>query len=68
MSYKPLQTAMERITILTNLRKQNISFPEDFKRAGYEKQEILIKWALALTIRRRLNITTLILNLFPLPF
>lgn len=43
MCYKPLDTAMERIKILTKLRLKEILFPEDFISKKTEKQQYLIR-------------------------
>ncbi|XP_064415795.1 eIF-2-alpha kinase GCN2 [Latimeria chalumnae] len=46
MSYHPMSTASERISVLSNLRLPNIEFPEDFDDIQHEKQQIVISWLL----------------------
>lgn len=53
MSYKPLDTTMERITVLTNLRKKEIIFPQDFRKPSNDKQLFLISWLLDHDISKR---------------
>jgi hypothetical protein len=40
MCYKPLQTGMERVKILGELRSPGIIFPDDFDQIGMENQVI----------------------------
>lgn len=44
MCYKPLNTSMERIKILSGLRTKETSFPNDFKEIANEKQEFVIRF------------------------
>ncbi|KAG5896432.1 hypothetical protein JTB14_022511 [Gonioctena quinquepunctata] len=53
MCYKPLDTSMERIKILTKLRLKEIVFPEDFIEKQNEKQQLLIRWLLDHEISKR---------------
>ncbi|RZC35247.1 Pkinase, RWD and/or tRNA-synt His domain containing protein [Asbolus verrucosus] len=53
MCYRPLTTNMERITILTGLRKREIILPDDFANKQNTKQEILIKWLLNHDVSKR---------------
>lgn len=43
MCYKPLHTTMERITILTSLRKKEIILPQDFVNKPNKRQEIIVR-------------------------
>ncbi|XP_044265056.1 eIF-2-alpha kinase GCN2 [Tribolium madens] len=52
MCYKPLPTNMERIKILTNLRKKEIVLPEDFA-SGNPKQKFLVTWLLNHDVAKR---------------
>uniref|UniRef100_A0A6P7FHC6 non-specific serine/threonine protein kinase n=1 Tax=Diabrotica virgifera virgifera TaxID=50390 RepID=A0A6P7FHC6_DIAVI len=53
MCYKPLDTSMERIKILTKLRNKDIIFPPDFSEKNTGKQELLIRWLLDHDISKR---------------
>ncbi|CAH0551983.1 unnamed protein product [Brassicogethes aeneus] len=53
MCFKPLDTSMERIKILTGLRSKEITFPEEFLKKKNEKQETLIKLLLTHDITKR---------------
>ncbi|KAJ8980157.1 hypothetical protein NQ317_014652, partial [Molorchus minor] len=53
MCYKPLDTSMERIKILTKLRLKETVFPEDFVHKQNEKQLFLIRWLLNHDISKR---------------
>lgn len=44
MSYRPLDTSMERIKILSKLRMKEITFPEDFIDKKNEKQLYLVRY------------------------
>ncbi|XP_078262214.1 eIF-2-alpha kinase GCN2 isoform X2 [Rhinoraja longicauda] len=46
MSYHPMVTASERISILCKLRMPTIEFPEDFDEEKYSKQRLIIGWLL----------------------
>lgn len=46
MCYPPLNTGMERITILSGIRSKDIVFPVDFEKPENEKKETLIRWLL----------------------
>lgn len=52
MCYKPLTTNMERIKILTGLRKKEIILPEDFAPRN-TKQKFLVTWLLNHDISKR---------------
>lgn len=43
MCYKPLETSMERIKILTKLRMKEIMFPEDFVTKEKTRKQFLIR-------------------------
>ncbi|KAF4083863.1 hypothetical protein AMELA_G00122190 [Ameiurus melas] len=47
MSYRPMTTASERITVLSQLRKESIDFPEDFFEYENKTQRQLICWLLS---------------------
>ncbi|XP_050510024.1 eIF-2-alpha kinase GCN2 isoform X1 [Diabrotica virgifera virgifera] len=53
MCYKPLDTSMERIKILTKLRNKDIIFPPEFSEKNTGKQELLIRWLLDHDISKR---------------
>ncbi|XP_078419056.1 eIF-2-alpha kinase GCN2 isoform X2 [Cetorhinus maximus] len=46
MSYHPMDTASERIFVLSKLRMPTIEFPEDFKAEEYSKQRLIVGWLL----------------------
>ena len=46
MSYTPLQTGMERIKILTELRSESISIPSDFDETLLSQHAHIIRWLL----------------------
>ncbi|KAI4902047.1 hypothetical protein NFI96_033100 [Prochilodus magdalenae] len=46
MSYRPMTTASERITVLSQLRKESIDFPEDFSNYENGTQKKVICWLL----------------------
>uniref|UniRef100_A0A8B9LSI3 non-specific serine/threonine protein kinase n=1 Tax=Astyanax mexicanus TaxID=7994 RepID=A0A8B9LSI3_ASTMX len=46
MSYRPMATASERITVLSQLRKESIDFPEDFGDYESGAQKKVICWLL----------------------
>ncbi|XP_045185726.2 eIF-2-alpha kinase GCN2-like [Mercenaria mercenaria] len=46
MCYKPLQTGMERVKILGELRSKDIIFPEDFDQTEMENQCHILRWLL----------------------
>ncbi|KAJ1128647.1 hypothetical protein NDU88_007022 [Pleurodeles waltl] len=46
MSYRPMDTASERISVLSNLRQPTIIFPKDFAQEKNEKQKRVICWLL----------------------
>ncbi|CAG9763995.1 unnamed protein product [Ceutorhynchus assimilis] len=52
MCYKPLETGMERIKILTKLRMKDITFPEEFCQKN-ERAQFLIRWLLNHDISKR---------------
>lgn len=45
MFYRPLETSMERIKILSKLRMKETNFPEDFIDKKNENQVNLIRYA-----------------------
>nr|XP_033809126.1 eIF-2-alpha kinase GCN2 [Geotrypetes seraphini] len=46
MSYHPMNTASERISVLSQLRQPSIIFPEDFDPLKNEKQRLVVTWLL----------------------
>ncbi|KAA0711614.1 eIF-2-alpha kinase GCN2 [Triplophysa tibetana] len=46
MSYRPMSTASERISVLGQLRKDSINFPEDFSQYESGTQRKVISWLL----------------------
>ena len=38
MCYRPLSTGMERVKVLSNIRTESISFPEDFDEVNMPNQ------------------------------
>ncbi|XP_051868966.1 LOW QUALITY PROTEIN: eIF-2-alpha kinase GCN2-like [Pristis pectinata] len=46
MSYHPMATASERISVLSKLRMPTIEFPEDFGEEKCSKQRLIIGWLL----------------------
>ncbi|XP_075470288.1 eIF-2-alpha kinase GCN2 isoform X3 [Ascaphus truei] len=46
MSYRPMDTSSERISVLSKLRQAAIVFPEDFENLDSEKQRKVITWLL----------------------
>ncbi|XP_040188349.1 eIF-2-alpha kinase GCN2 isoform X1 [Rana temporaria] len=46
MSYRPMDTSSERITVLSMLRQSSIVFPNDFENPEMEKQRKVITWLL----------------------
>ncbi|CAG5866312.1 unnamed protein product [Menidia menidia] len=46
MSYRPMTTGAERISVLSQLRMEPLSFPEDFDAATQAKQKQVIEWLL----------------------
>ncbi|XP_054828909.1 eIF-2-alpha kinase GCN2 isoform X2 [Eublepharis macularius] len=46
MSYHPVNTASERIFVLSQLRLPSIVFPEDFDEVKYAKQKLVVTWLL----------------------
>ncbi|XP_053331392.1 eIF-2-alpha kinase GCN2 [Spea bombifrons] len=46
MSYRPMDTSSERISVLSKLRQPSIAFPDDFDPLEYEKQRKVITWLL----------------------
>ncbi|XP_073495017.1 eIF-2-alpha kinase GCN2 isoform X1 [Phyllobates terribilis] len=46
MSYKPMDTSSERISVLGMLRQPSIGFPNDFEKPETEKQRKVITWLL----------------------
>ncbi|XP_056630081.1 eIF-2-alpha kinase GCN2 [Diorhabda sublineata] len=53
MCYRPLNTSMERIKILTKLRTKEIVFPPDFIEKNSEKKILLIRWLLEHDVSKR---------------
>ncbi|CAH1116543.1 unnamed protein product [Phaedon cochleariae] len=53
MCYRPLETSMERIKILTKLRCKEVTFPDDFVNKKNEKQQLLIRWLLDHDLSKR---------------
>ncbi|XP_040916157.1 eIF-2-alpha kinase GCN2 [Toxotes jaculatrix] len=47
MSYRPMITGAERISVLTKLREEPIIFPEDFTEYGQRTQRTVIEWLLS---------------------
>ena len=50
MCYKPLQTGMERVKILGDLRSQDIAFPVDFDQTRMENQVIGILFCIMIIL------------------
>ncbi|KAL4238496.1 Eukaryotic translation initiation factor 2 alpha kinase 4 [Mactra antiquata] len=46
MCYKPLQTGMERVKILGELRSREIILPEDFDQIEMPNQSVILRWLL----------------------
>ena len=46
MCYRPLTTGMERVKILSNVRKESIELPEDFDEIERPKEVHIIRWLL----------------------
>ncbi|XP_063803267.1 eIF-2-alpha kinase GCN2 isoform X2 [Pseudophryne corroboree] len=46
MSYRPMDTSSERISVLSMLRQPSIVFPNDFEKPETEKQRKVITWLL----------------------
>ncbi|XP_062863394.1 eIF-2-alpha kinase GCN2 [Trichomycterus rosablanca] len=46
MSYRPMTTASERISVLSQIRKESIIFPDDFGEHDTETQRKVIHWLL----------------------
>ncbi|XP_078089682.1 eIF-2-alpha kinase GCN2 isoform X2 [Mustelus asterias] len=46
MSYQPMVTASERISVLSKLRMPTIEFPGDFDDERYSKQRLIVGWLL----------------------
>ncbi|KAM8920871.1 eIF-2-alpha kinase GCN2 [Pelodytes ibericus] len=46
MSYRPMGTSSERISVLSKLRQASVVFPEDFDTVENEKQRKVITWLL----------------------
>ncbi|XP_032882473.1 eIF-2-alpha kinase GCN2 isoform X2 [Amblyraja radiata] len=46
MSYHPMATTSERISVLCKLRMPTIDFPEDFDEEQYSKQRLILGWLL----------------------
>ncbi|XP_072342863.1 LOW QUALITY PROTEIN: eIF-2-alpha kinase GCN2-like [Scyliorhinus torazame] len=46
MSYHPMATASERISVLSKLRMPTIEFPEDFDEERCSKQKLIVGWLL----------------------
>ncbi|XP_072425462.1 eIF-2-alpha kinase GCN2-like isoform X2 [Chiloscyllium punctatum] len=46
MSYHPMDTTSERISVLSKLRMPTIEFPEDFEEERCSKQRLIIGWLL----------------------
>ncbi|KAM4664527.1 eIF-2-alpha kinase GCN2 [Discoglossus pictus] len=46
MSYRPMDTSSERISVLSKLRQPSIVFPNDFEKLETEKQRKVITWLL----------------------
>ncbi|XP_071971670.1 eIF-2-alpha kinase GCN2 [Engystomops pustulosus] len=46
MSYRPMDTSSERISVLSMLRQPSIAFPNDFEKPETEKQRKVITWLL----------------------
>lgn len=53
MSYKALNTTMERIKVLTGIRKKEIKFPDDLSDSLVEKHSLLIRWLLDHDVSKR---------------
>lgn len=46
MCYKPLETSMERIKILSGLRTADIIFPTDFRESVKDNKELVLRHAI----------------------
>ncbi|KAM4690200.1 eIF-2-alpha kinase GCN2 [Rhinophrynus dorsalis] len=46
MSYRPMTTSSERISVLSKLRQASIVFPSDYDKSENEKQKKVIRWLL----------------------
>ncbi|XP_048456435.1 eIF-2-alpha kinase GCN2 [Rhincodon typus] len=46
MSYRPMDTTSERISVLSKLRMPTIEFPEDFDEERCSKQRLIVGWLL----------------------
>ncbi|ELU08630.1 hypothetical protein CAPTEDRAFT_220708 [Capitella teleta] len=55
MCYRPLNTGMERVKILTNLRQPSIELPADFDEATLQNQKKILHLIQALIVRWLLN-------------
>ncbi|XP_041355156.1 eIF-2-alpha kinase GCN2-like [Gigantopelta aegis] len=46
MCFKPLSTGMERVKILSNIRAESITFPDDFDEIKMSNQALILRWLL----------------------